>query len=373
MMDALGVIYAAGDEVELKEITRKRSAAAVPVGGRYRLIDFVLSNMVNSGIRNIGIITKNHYNSLMVHLGAGKEWDLNRKRDGLFIFPPYSGHEKPGWYKGSVDALHSIMGYIRRSSQKYVIISGSNMVCNLSFNDALRFHIDKGADITMFYKQDNKITREDLKRNVLVRINEDGRVYDMEIQPAISKTRKVSMKMYIIEKSLLEYLIEECVARGNSDFVKDILLEKINTLKIYGYPFEGYSASIDSMLSYYRHNMDLLDSDIRNELFYKCGRIYTRVMDEVPAKYSENAVVQNCIVADGCVVEGEIENSVLFRGVKVYKEAKIKNSIIMQGSEVQEGAVIENVIIDKQVIIRRGKRLTGQENYPVVIRKGAVI
>jgi glucose-1-phosphate adenylyltransferase len=181
------------------------------------------------------------------------------------------------------------------------------------------------------------------------------------------------MRMYIIEKSLLEYLVEECIARGQSDFVRDILLKKLDSLKIYGFPFEGYLANINSINAYYRHNMDLLNPDIRNEVFFKSGIVHTRVMDEVPAKYSPDAKVQNSLVSDGCVVEGEVVNSVLFRGVKVYKGASIKNSIIMQGSEIMENTILENVILDKEVIVRTGRRLTGQENYPVVVRKGAVI
>lgn len=373
MIDTMGIIYAAENDVELKEITGKRSVAAVPIWGRYRIIDFILSDMVNSGIRNIGIITQNHYNSLMVHLGSGKEWDLNRKRDGLFIFPPYAGHDDPGWFRGSVDALHSIMGYIRRSSQKYVIVCGSNMVCNLTYKDAFKYHIDKGADITVLYKEDLKMPDEELKRNILIQTRDDGRIWDMEIKPTIPKSRKISMRMYIIERSLLEYLVEECTARGNSDFVRDILLAKLNTLNIYGYSFEGYLACIDSTLSYYHHNLELLDPIVRDELFVKGGLIYTRVMDEVPAQYSKSASVTNCVIADGCLIEGDVKDSILFRGVRVGRGAKIRSSVIMQNSEIQENAILENVILDKEVIIRRGKMLIGQYNYPVVIRKGAVI
>lgn len=373
MIDAMAVVYAAENNAELKDITRSRSVAAIPVGGRYRIIDFILSNMVNSGIRNIGIITQSHYSSLMGHLGPGKEWDLDRKRDGLFILPPYVGHDNRGWYRGSVEALHSIMSYIKRSEQKYVVISGEHMVCNMTYNDAYQYHIEKGADITLIYKDDRKMSEEELKRNVLVQIDDEGKIMDMAIHPAIPKSAKVSMQMYIIERSLLEYLIEEGTARGCVDFESDLLLKKMDTLKIFGFPFSGYTARIDSILSYYKHNMDLLDPGVRNQLFFKQEKIYTRVKDEVPARYTEEASVQNCLVADGCVIEGEVENSVLFRGVKIYRGAKVKNSIIMQNSEVLENAVLENVILDKDVIIKRSKKLIGQENYPVVIGKKVVI
>lgn len=373
MLDAMGVVYAAESDVELKEITRNRSVAAIPIGGRYRIIDFILSNMVNSGIRNIGIITQSHYSSLMGHLGPGKEWDLDRKRDGLFILPPYVGHNYSGWYKGTADALHSIMGYIRRSEQKYVVISGGHLVSNMTYNDAYQYHIDREADITLIYKEAAGYSPEELKKSVILQTDDYGRIWDMEVRPSQPKSGKVSLQLYIIERSLLEFLVEECVARGNNDFVKDILLKKIHTLKIFGYPFQGYTSRVDSILNYYKHNMDLLDINVRNELFNKPERIFTRVKDEVPARYAADAHVKNCLVADGCVVEGEVINSVLFRGVKVFKGARVRNSIIMQDSEILENAQLENVILDKEVMVKRGKVLIGQDSYPMVIAKGAVI
>lgn len=373
MKQVLGVIDASDNSIQLKEITKNRSIAAVPIGSRYRIIDFVLSNMVNSGIRDVGVITQNHYNSLLVHLGPGKDWDLNRKRGGLFVFPPYSGSDDQGWYRGSVDALHSIMGFIRRSEQEYVLVSGSHMVCSLTYNDAFQYHLDKEADITILYKEKNGITPNEFKQNTLIKVDDDGRVRELEIKPSLPRFNNIYMNSYIISKELLDYLLDECISRGGSDFVKDILLRKLNSLRIYGYRFEGYLACIDSVNAYFRHNMDLLNPAIRDELFIKSGLIHTRVMDEVPAMYSENASVKNCMVADGCIIEGEVDSSILFRGVKIYKGAKIKNSIIMQNSEVHENAVLENVILDKEVIIRRSKKLIGQENYPVVISKGAVI
>lgn len=373
MIDMLGVIYDSDNDVDMKDIIWKRSLAAVPFGGRYRLVDFILSNMVNSEMVNIGIITKNHYNSLMTHLNSGKEWDLNRKREGLYIFPPYGGHDESGWFKGSTDAIHSIMGFIRKCPQKYVLISGSNMVCNMTFNDALDFHIQKKADVTVLYKELDCDSKEELKRNTVIQTDEDGRINDMAYKSSMPSSNKLSMGMYIVEKSLLEYLVEECIARGKNDLVRDILIEKIKAINVYGYEFNGYLGCIDSIYSYYKYSMMLLNQDTKNELFYKSGHIYTKVRDEVPAKYADTALIENSIVADGCVIEGKVENCVLFRGVKIGQGARISNSIIMEGTEIYENAVLGNVIIDKDVVIRKGKRLTGQENYPVVVRKGVVI
>lgn len=371
--DAIGVIDASEEGIQLKEITRNRSVAAVPIGSRYRMVDFVLSNMVNSGISNVGIVTLNHYNSLMAHLGTGKEWDLNRKHGGLFIFPPYSGNGTDGWYRGNVEAIHSIMDFIRRSEQQYVIASGSHMICNMSYDEAFQFHLDKGADITILYTEQKGLPMEEVRQKTLIEVDEDGRVTDMQVKPTRPKFKNTYMNMYIIDKELLDYLLDECISHGNSDFVKDILLRKLNTLRVYGYKFEGYLASIDSINAYYRHNMELLDPGIREQLFFKSGLVHTRIMDEVPAIYSDFASVKNCMVGDGCIIDGEIENSILFRGVKVAKGAHIKNSIIMQNSEIYDNAVLENVILDKEVIIRKGKKLIGQTVYPVVVAKKAVI
>ena len=373
MRDAMGIIYTGDNNVSLKEITRSRSMAAVPFGGRYRIIDFILSNMVNSGIQNVGIITQNNYHSLMDHLDSGKQWDLDRKRDGLFILPPYVSRDNTGWYKGKVDALHNIMSYIRRSNQKYVVISGSHMVCNLTYDSALEFHKKNNADITVLYKEEKNVASEELSRSILIRTRDDNRIWDMEVTPSSPKSNMVSMEMYIMEKSLLEYLVEECVARGQNDFIKDILIKKMEVLNIYGYPYTGYLANIDTIQSYFKHNMELLDPMNRYELFFRAGNIYTKVKDEVPAKYCKNAKSQNSMVADGCIIEGEIEDSILFRGVRVAEGAIVKNSIIMQNTKIEENAILENVILDKEVIIRRGKRLIGQECYPIVIGKKAVI
>lgn len=373
MKDAMGIIYTVENGLDLKDLTQKRSIAAIPFGGRYRVIDFTLSNMVNSGIRNVGIITQNNYSSLMDHLGTGKEWDLNRKRNGLFILPPYISDSSPGWYRGSVDALHSIMSYVRRSSQKYVVLCGSYMICNIDFNKAFEFHMDRGADITVIYKEEKSLTSEELSKYTLMRMKNDGRVWDLEVNPRMPKSSNIFTKMFIIEKHLLEYLVEECAARGQSDFVMDILMKKLDSLKIYAYPYTGYLGRIDSVKNYYQHSMELLNPEIRNELFFKPGRIYTKIKDQVPAKYSDTAVVQNCMVADGCLIEGEVYNSILFRGVTVAKGAVIRNSIIMQDSIVHENAIIENVITDKEVMIGSGRRLIGQESYPMVIGKKAEI
>lgn len=373
MKDTMGIVYTVENDFDLKDLIAKRSIAAIPFGGRYRVIDFILSNLVNSGIRNVGIITQNNYSSLMDHLGTGKEWDLNRKRNGLFILPPYINDSNPGMYRGSIDAYHSVMSYIRKSAQKYVLLCGSHMICNIDFNEAYDFHIEKGADITIIYKEEKSLSSEELRKYTLVRMKNDGKVWDMEINPRMPKSSNIFMKMCIIEKKLLEYLVEECYARGQNDFIMDILLKKLDSLKIFAYPYSGYLGRIDSVKNYYDNSMNLLNPEIRNTLFFNPGRIYTKIKDKVPAKYLDTAIVQNCMVADGCVIEGEVHNSVLFRGVTVAKGAIIRNSIIMQDSVIHENATLENVIVDKEVMVGSGRRIIGNETYPVVVGKGSQI
>lgn len=373
MRDTMGIIYTGDSNVSLQELTLHRSVAALPFGGRYRVIDFTLSNMINSGITNVGLITQNNYHSLMDHLDSGKQWDLDRKSGGLFILPPYVSHDNTGWYRGEVDSFHSNMSYIRKSPQKMVVISGSSMVCNLTYEDALDFHRDNMADITVIYKEEKNASKEELSKHTLIRTDLENRIYDIEVRPTVPMSDKVSMEMYILDKKLFEYLIEECAARGQYDFNKDILIKNKEKLRILGYPYNGYLAKIDSIQSYFRNNLDLLNPENFKELFKDEFPVYTKVKDEVPARYGENASASNSLVADGCVIDGVIDNCILFRGVKIGKNAVLRNSVIMQDTEIQERAILDNVILDKEVIVRKGKRLMGQESYPVVIRKHSII
>lgn len=371
--DALGLILTGENDLRLKDLTQSRSVAALPMWGRYRMIDFLLSNMVNSGVRNIGLITQKNYHSLMDHLGSGKEWDLNRKRDGLLILPPFVTKDNVGVYKGTVDAIKSVMGYLRRSTQKYVIFSNSHTVFKIDFTEAMQAHIDTGADITVLYHEPGEMDRRDCMETAYIDTAEDGRVVGMEYAPAHPKSNKAMLDVWIMEKSLLQYLVEEAVVYGNYAFVQGVLMPKLQELHIYGFEHEGYVACIDSVQSYYRHNMALLDPVLREEFFYENGRIYTKIKDEVPAYYSHGCNVKNSMVADGCVVEGTVENSILFRGVRVGKNAVVKNSVVMQGTEIQDGAQIEHVILDKGCFVKRDVRMIGQPSYPIVIAKNAVV
>jgi glucose-1-phosphate adenylyltransferase len=374
MKNVLGVINLHENEELLKEITRNRPLAAVPFGGRFRLVDFVLSNMVNSGIRHVGIVTKHKYRALMDHLRSGKEWDLARKQDGLFILPPPDHiHYSNSIYKGDLEHFHNHVDSIKRSAQQYVIIASSHIICNLNFNEAFRFHLEQQADITTIYQPQQNEAAKPYAMATIVKVAEDGRVVDMEVKSGRSTGGDVCMETFIMSKELLLKIIEDCVARGEFDFIKEGIIKNINRFKIYGYPFQGYMAKINSIQAYYRANMDLLNPEAWRELFTHSGPIYTKVKDEAPANYRETAAVSNSLVANGCIIEGRVENSVLFRGVNVHKGAHIKNCIIMQKGAIGANAVLENIICDKDVKITDGKRLLGDRNYVMVIEKGMVV
>lgn len=373
MKSTMGIILTGGKNHTLNELTALRSSSAIPIGGKYRAIDFALSNMVNSGITNIGILTQYNFRSLMDHLGSGKEWDLDRKNDGLFIFPPYLSRDDSGWYKGTADAMYNNLTFLKRSKEEYVIIAQGNCVYKMVFDDLLECHKEKNADITVVYREMNDFLPEELSLLGLLNSDTNGRIVDFQEKPLHPKSNIASTGVYILRRELLITLLEECASHGNYDFVKDVLIKKLDSLKIYGYKFNGYWRNISSIRLYYRCNMELLNPAVLNELFSENGRVYTKVKDEVPAKYNDEADVKNSIIADGCIIEGTVENSVLFRGVTIKKGAIIRDSIIMQGTIIDERASLDYAILDKSVVLTSGKSLKGEPNWPIIIGKNVVV
>ena len=361
---------------EMLEMSRLRPLAAFPFAGRYRLIDFVLSNMINSGVSNVAILPKGNYRSLMDHLRSGKEWDLARKKDGMFFLfsnateNESTGYNWSGFNKNLID-LHNNLDYLRRSTQKYVVVTGSSMVCNINYRDIMKFHIERKADVTIVYKDYEDI--QNLSGATMIETGDKGRIMDMEVLPVKPRSNKLSMAMYFLERQLLIDLIDITVSRGGTSLLRDCFLKNLYNLKIYGYSFPGYVARINSYESYYKHSMDLLNPDVYQELFFQNGSIFTKVKDEPPTKYLKDSKVQGCLVANGSIIGGTIKNSILFRGIRVSSDAKITNSIIMQKAVIGKGVVLENVICDKDVVISDGKKLKGDPSHPMIIGKGSVI
>lgn len=370
MNNVMSVIFASDNETKLNELTLHRTTASLPFCGRYRLIDFTLSNLVNSGITEIGIVTKSNYSSLMDHIRMGRDWDLNRKNSGISVFPPFVLNASREMYKGKIEALYSIQGFLRHNDEEYVLLSNSNVAMNIDFEKVLEFHMEKESDITILtYKAPTTNSRR-----LVVDNTEDGRITDLYLsERADPEEKTVGLNIYLIKKDLLLNLVEFNYARGFYDFEKDILASSVKTLKMYSYEVEGYAAIIDDVKSYYTESLKLLDSNTRNKLFYSVGVIYTKVKDSVPTIYRKNAKVKNSLIADGCVIDGVVENSILFRGVKVKKGAVVKNSIIMENGEVGEYGRVLYTITDKNVTIKDGKEISGFESYPVVIVKGKTV
>jgi glucose-1-phosphate adenylyltransferase len=374
MKDVLGLISLHENEEHLKELTRMRPIAAIPFGGRYRLIDFALSNMVNSGITNVGIVVKHKYRSLMDHLRSGKEWDLARKRDGLFLLPPPDHlHYANSIYKGDLEHFHTHADILRRSRQDYVIVTGSHIIYNTDYREAFRFHREKDADITLIYKEEQPGPGKYYAQATVPTLGEDGRVTDLHVTTGRIMGGPLCLETFILSKELLLNIIEDCVARGEYDFVKGGIIRHIDNYKVYGFPFTGYMAKINSVQAYYKASMDLLRPDVWQDLFLKSGPVYTKVKDEPPANYRDFVAASNVLVANGSVIEGRVENSVIFRSVRIHKGAYVNNCIIMQKCEIGPNAVLESVICDKDVRISNAKRLIGDKNYVMVIEKGMIV
>ncbi|MBP3541282.1 MAG: glucose-1-phosphate adenylyltransferase subunit GlgD [Clostridia bacterium] len=368
----MGVIYTGDKDSFLRELTLVRAIAALPVAGRYRVIDFLVSSMVNSGVRNVGVIMQKNYHSLMDHLGSGKEWDLHGKRDGLYILPPFLTRENVGVYNGSLDALHSNMNYLRRSRQDYVLFTNSLILYNPKL-DEMFDQLDDSCDAVMMYTKDPAMQRPEY--GTYFDVNEDGFVTDVEIDPTKPRYENTSMDALLISKKLLIDLIDRGVAHGYHDLMRDVMQRMIRDagLKVKGYEYKDICFRLDSVQSYFNFNMKTLDTAVRHELFREDRPIYTKVRDELPARYMEDAKVLNSMVADGCIINGTLDHSVLFRGVRVEKGATVKNCILMQDAYIEEGAYLENCILDKQAHIKKDVRLIGPKAYPIVISKNMVI
>lgn len=373
MKDVMGVIFTGENDARLRELTMTRAIAALPVAGRYRVIDFLVSSMVNGGIRNVGIITQKNYHSLMDHLGSGKEWDLHGKNNGLRVLPPFLTRENVGVYSGMLDALRSNTNYLMRSKQEYLVLSGSNIIYNCDLNELVRYHQESGADITMMYTRDPEMRRDEY--GAYIKVDENNIVTDMEVEPTTPHLPLTAMDVIVLKREYLRQLVDKGVAHGLHEMDRDILMPMVLSGKgnVNAFEYKGLCWRMDSVQSYFKFNQDILDSAVRHQLFNDRMPVYTKVRDEMPATYGEGASVVNSLVADGCIIEGHVENSVLFRGVKVAPGATVKNAVIMQDGQVQTGAYIENCILDKQATIKRNARLIGPGAYPIVIAKNVTI
>lgn len=352
--------------------------ASVPFGCRYRLIDFALSNMVNSNINNVSVITHYNYQSLMDHLGSGKDWDLARRAGGIKILPPfitaYANHEN-SLYTTRLDALKSVFHSISKIPDDYVVLSDCDVICNIDLNDMIKNHIENDADITIAVKN-VKLTKEQAKMNVLFDADDNGRIFDVQAYPTnFAGEADINLNIMVMSRHYLQEIVLDAIAHNYNSLTKDIMLKNVNRKNFRIYRYDGYFAWISSSEDYYKSNMELIkDKTIREQLFgIKNRPIYTKVRNSAPTYYSPDAKVKNSLIADGCEIYGEVENSIIFRGTKIGKGTVVKNCILFQDTFTGENVKLNCVIADKNVVIRDNKNLSGDESLPFYLAKGKMI
>ena len=338
-MRALGIILAGGNSNKMGELSAKRAVAAMPITGGYRAIDFALSNMTNSHIQKVAVFTQYNTRSLNEHLNSSKWWDFGRKQGGLYIFTPTITSENSYWYKGTADALYQNINFLKESHEPYVVIASGDGIYKLDYGKVLEEHISKGADITVVCK-DLEPGEDDVNRFGVVQMDADDRIVDFEEKPLVAGNNTISTGIYVIRNE------------GRTDFVRDILVRYKNVKKIYGYKMDTYWRNIGTKESYYKTNMDFLNRDVRNYFFKQHPDIYSKVEDLPPAKYNGEAVVNNSLVASGCIINGTVENSVLFKKVYIGNNCVIRNSIILNDVHIGDNCVIENCIVESRDTIR---------------------
>ncbi|RAP78691.1 glucose-1-phosphate adenylyltransferase subunit GlgD [Paenibacillus montanisoli] len=365
----LGVINLIHESDEMETLTASRCLATVPFGARFRLIDFTLSSMVNSGITKVGVFAHTKYRSLIDHLGSGKHWDLQHRQSGLFIMPPVTDDVNEV-RRGDLYHFYQHRDYFTRSTQEYVLITRSHMICNIDFDAMLASHKASGADITVVTKVQPELFGGKARK---LQIDERGRVTAMQDHYGRLESDLISMEMYLMRKELLLELVDTSLAQGQDHLVRHAIMSRVNQLHIQSYEYEGYLGVVNTLNSYYKNSMQLLRPDVWKSLFFEPGPIYTKVKDEPPARYAEGAKTSNSLVANGCVIEGTVINSILFRGVHVHKGAVVRNSIVMQNGIIGEHSFVDHVILDKDVTVEQGRELRGAEVSPFLAVKRKVI
>jgi len=374
-MKAMGIIFPNSFDALVSSMVHYRLMASLPFASRYRLIDFVLSSMSNCGIDNVAILPNRNYLSLMDHLGTGREWDLARKNGGVHIFPPFAENGSK-ISNGRVVSLANVLRLLKEQNEKYVVMADSNLAVNFDFNAMIEAHAKSGADVTIAYNEqalpETFLKSDDINKDYYYSFDIDnGRIKEIYVNPT-DGAHKLSMNIFVIERELLIKLVKDAFDHGLIHFTRDVLWTQRETLNLQAYKYDGYVARVCSINSYFDENMKLLDEANLDALFAGAP-IYTKIKDDNPTRYISGCTAKNVMVADGCVIEGEVENSVIFRGVKIGKGAKVKNCILMQDTVIEAGVNIEYLITDKSVTVSAGKEMKGTDSYPVYIAKGCTI
>lgn len=363
-MKALGLILAGGNNNRMQELSAKRAIAAMPIGGSYRSIDFVLSNMTNSHVQTVAVLTQYNARSLNEHLSSSKWWDFGRKQGGLYTFTPTVTSDNSWWYRGTADAMCQNIDFLRKRHEPYVIIAGGDCIYKMDYNKVLDYHIEKKADITVVCKDMPK--DEDVSRFGVVRMNEDYRIVEFEEKPMVAQSNTVSTGVYIIRRRQLIDMLERCQEENRWDFVNDILIRYKNMKHIYGYKMEEYWSNISTVDSYYKTNMDFLNPDVRKYFFREAPQIYSKIDDYPPAKYNPGSDVRNSLISSGCIINSKVEGSLLFKNVFVGNNCVIKNSVILNDVYIGDNTHIENCIVESRGTLKANTYYCGDDGVKVV-------
>ena len=366
-MKAIGIILAGGNNNRMRELTTTRAIAAMPVAGSYRAIDFALTNMAHSHIQKVAILTQYNTRSLHEHLSSSKWWDFGRKQGGLFVYTPTITQENSSWFRGTIDSMYQNIHFLKNSHEPYVIIASGDGIYKLDYNKVLDYHIRKRADITIVTTRLQDWA--DSGRFGQVTTDDDGRVVTLEEQPMVEMTREVNCGIYVIRRRLLIELLETCMQEDRYSFVSDILIRYRNLKRIYAYHMDSYWSNIASVKSYFRTNMDFLKQDVRNAFFREDGGVLTKATDFPPAKYNPGSSVRNSLVASGSIINGTVENSLIFKKTFIGSNCVIRNSIILNDAYIGDNSVIENCIVESHNTIYANSRFIGDPENIRVIRE----
>ncbi len=366
----LGVIFANIHEEALDSLTAMRTMGSVPFCSRFRLIDFPLSNMVESGITKIGVVTNSNFQSLMDHVGTGKPWDLSRKNDGLYLLPPFSLGSASMW-GNRIDAIYGNMNFLHQSNQTYVLMADCNNVLSADYSKLMAAHEESGADITILGVK-GKMPANIGSVLSFDKVDGDGRIREMSLDRQTDDEVFYSCNIILMKKYLLETLVTSAHSKNEVSFQRNVIMANVDKLKIYAYDAtDSFVGTIDSIQSYYDISMSLLEKDNRKKLF--ASPISTKERDDMPTLYGPDSSLKNSLVADGCIIEGKVENCIIFKGVKIGKNTVVKDSILMQDTVVGDNSRVSCVITDKNVSIKDGVELSGAKTFPVCLTKGTRI
>ncbi|MBQ3147374.1 MAG: glucose-1-phosphate adenylyltransferase subunit GlgD [Oscillospiraceae bacterium] len=370
-MQVMGIIFA--NDGAVGAFTNQRTTAAIPFAGRYRQIDFHLSNMAAAGIRRVGIISRHNYQSLMYHIGSGEEWGMELEEGGLEFLTPFAMSTTHS-YRGKLETLHSAMNFLTYGPEdEYVVMTGSSILCNIDLNDVLASHIASGRDITVVTKAGVADGKKQL--DLALKLDEQGEIVDMAVDYVAPAGYLATMDIFVLSKKYLREKVREFIARNLFHMDRDLVLGQWQKgqLSVNVYQFKGAALYNESVEEYFRNSLALIDKDVRHDLFGYNHTVFTRVRDRVPTYYGEYCEVEDCIIADGCILEGEVENSVLFRNVTVGQGAEVENCVIMNDAVIGEGAQLKYAILDKDVVVRPGAKLCGTPNNPIIIPRGEIV